>query len=163
MIRRMTLSDLERAVAIQQEAFAGTTLGFTRLQLEVELARATAVLLCACAEPNGQLAQSEAKVQGVLIAWQIAGDFELLNMAVATEARGCGLGRALVSALIELAQEGADGACIFLEVRTDNAPALALYRSAGFEASRVRKGYYQDGCDALEMVLRHPTRGPFTA
>jgi ribosomal-protein-alanine N-acetyltransferase len=38
----------------------------------------------------------------------------------------------------------------FLEVRTSNAGAIALYRRFGFEQKGVRKGYYPDnGEDAL--------------
>ena len=39
-----------------------------------------------------------------------------------------------------------------LEVRLDNAGALALYHALGFEICGRRQGYYRDGSDAL--VLR---------
>jgi [ribosomal protein S18]-alanine N-acetyltransferase len=147
MIRRMTPGDLAQVVAIQEEAFAGTTLGFTALQLEIELARERSALWCAHNEAG--------VVVGVLIAWHVDGEFELLNMAVANAARSRGYGCALLDALLEHVQlVGAtqpDGARVLLEVRTDNAPAIALYKKRGFETLRLRKGYYQDGCDALEM------------
>ena len=38
-----------------------------------------------------------------------------------------------------------------LEVRRDNAAAQALYRSRGFEVVAERRGYYDDGEDALVM------------
>jgi [ribosomal protein S18]-alanine N-acetyltransferase len=148
MIRRMTHADLKQVVAIQEEAFAGTTLGFTQLQLEIELKRERSLLWCA---------QSNDLPVGVLIAWQVDEDFELLNMAVAMSERGRGVGGALVDTLLEharqkfVAADARSAARVFLEVRTDNVPALALYKARGFETLRLRKGYYQDGCDALEL------------
>jgi ribosomal-protein-alanine N-acetyltransferase len=40
-----------------------------------------------------------------------------------------------------------------LEVRRSNAPAIALYRALGFLHDTVRRGYYQDGEDAVLMSL----------
>ena len=42
---------------------------------------------------------------------------------------------------------------IFLEVRTDNVPAITLYESYGFSILGTRKGYYQpSGADAYAMM-----------
>lgn len=42
---------------------------------------------------------------------------------------------------------------IYLEVRTDNMPAIALYERFGFQKIGVRKRYYQpSGADAFTMV-----------
>ena len=47
-----------------------------------------------------------------------------------------------------LDEVGPDGV-VYLEVRTDNEPALELYRSLGFETIGVRKRYYRaSGADA---------------
>ena len=43
---------------------------------------------------------------------------------------------------------------VTLEVRVSNEPAIALYRSFGFEEAGIRKRYYGDGEDALIMWLR---------
>ena len=40
---------------------------------------------------------------------------------------------------------------MFLEVNENNAPAIALYTSRGFEISRIRKNYYKSG---NALVLR---------
>ena len=46
----------------------------------------------------------------------------------------------------------ADGGVVYLEVRTDNAPAIALYESAGFVTMGIRKRYYRvSGADAYTM------------
>lgn len=92
---------------------------------------------------------------GFLVARAVAGEAELLTLAVAPEARGRGLGARLVGRFLYQARlRGAERA--FLEVATDNAPALALYRRAGFATSGRRRGYYHapDGSavDALVMT-----------
>ena len=46
----------------------------------------------------------------------------------------------------------ADGGAVYLEVRTDNEPAIALYRSTGFEQVGLRRRYYRvSGADAYTM------------
>jgi len=57
-----------------------------------------------------------------------AGEAELARLLVAPAARGRGVGRVLVGALVGVA--GYDD--VFLRVRPDNAVALASYRGAGF-------------------------------
>ena len=42
---------------------------------------------------------------------------------------------------------------VLLEVRRSNEGALALYRRLGFALTNVRRGYYADGEDALEMLV----------
>ena len=89
---------------------------------------------------------------GFVLARAVAGEAEILTLAVAPAARGKGLGRALLQAAISKAQAlGAQ--TMFLEVGADNPAALALYAGLGFTKVGDRKGYYQ-GRDAL--VLRLP-------
>ena len=46
---------------------------------------------------------------------------------------------------------------LFLEVRTQNAAARALYRAYGFTEAGVRKNYYKDPVDdAIIMLKAHP-------
>lgn len=88
--------------------------------------------------------------QGFILCRAIAGEAEILTLAVAPAARRLGVGRALVEAAGGLAsQGGADS--LFLEVAHDNVAALALYASAGFERVGLRKGYYASGADAVVM------------
>jgi ribosomal-protein-alanine N-acetyltransferase len=80
---------------------------------------------------------------------------EVHTMAVATEHQGRGVGRSLLLALLDHAD--ALDATTFLEVRTDNDPAIALYEKHGFEIVGLRKRYYQpSGADAHTM--RRPAR-----
>ncbi|MEP6980339.1 MAG: ribosomal protein S18-alanine N-acetyltransferase, partial [Nakamurella sp.] len=74
---------------------------------------------------------------------------EVQTIGVAPGFQGTGIGRRLLAALVDAAGERE----IRLEVRTDNAPALGLYRSFGFELAGLRKRYYQpSGADAYTMV-----------
>lgn len=87
-----------------------------------------------------------------LIAWHVADELHLLMIATHPEARRKGVGRALVSKLVEHAFDK-NVMHIFLEVRRSNIAAIALYRAFGFYLLSIRKGYYADGEDALEMAL----------
>ena len=79
---------------------------------------------------------------GFLLGRAVAGEAELLTVAVAPEARGRGLGRRLVARFLYQARlRGAEVA--FLEVAEDNAPARAVYAGAGFAESGRRRGYYR--------------------
>jgi ribosomal-protein-alanine N-acetyltransferase len=93
---------------------------------------------------------------GFVLASAIAGQSEILTLAVVPARGGGGGGRAgLGQALLQaaMAEAGRRGAGeMFLEVATGNAAARALYESAGFRAAGLRRRYYADGADAL--VLR---------
>ncbi|MEV6608286.1 ribosomal protein S18-alanine N-acetyltransferase [Kutzneria sp. NPDC051319] len=81
-----------------------------------------------------------------------APDYEgsVQTIAVDTDWQGRGVGKALLEALLARADEVA--APVFLEVRTDNDVAMALYRSRGFEQLGLRRRYYQpSGADAYTM------------
>lgn len=85
---------------------------------------------------------------GVILVRVTADEAEILTVAVAPDAQGRGLGRALLEhAMHEAAGRGATS--MVLEVSTANAPALALYAAAGFETVGRRSRYYPDGADAL--------------
>ncbi|UWQ21650.1 GNAT family N-acetyltransferase [Jannaschia sp. W003] len=85
----------------------------------------------------------------------VAGEAELLTLAVAPERRREGRARALLAAFEDAAR--ARGAAeAFLEVSEANAPARALYVASGWREAGRRRGYYA-GTDAL--VLRRVLGG----
>ena len=62
-----------------------------------------------------------------------------------------GIGRALLNALLHKADEAR--APTYLEVRTDNRTAIALYEANGFATIGLRRRYYQpSGADAYTMI-----------
>jgi ribosomal-protein-alanine N-acetyltransferase len=76
------------------------------------------------------------------------------TIAVAPGHQRRGLGGTLLAALMSDA-DGRGLPKVGLEVRTDNAPAIALYERFGFKPVAVRKGYYQpSGADALVMMTQ---------
>lgn len=92
----------------------------------------------------------------------IAGEAEVLTLAVSPSHQRRGAGIALLTAGLDLAMAaGAESA--FLEVAADNAAAIALYTGAGFEPAGRRVGYYArpDGPAIDALVLRRAlNRGP---
>lgn len=113
------------------------------------------------AEIDGILATSGAfllaEADGFLIGRALAGEAELLTLAVAPEMRRKGLATRLLAAFLDrAAREGASRA--FLEVAADNAPARALYARAGFAESGCRRGYYRhpDGRATDALILTRP-------
>ncbi len=96
-------------------------------------------------------------VVGYIITRCVAGEAELFRICVKEEARRHGTGRLLLMRGIEAAREDGAGK-MFLEVRSQNAPARALYANAGFEEAGLRKNYYSDPeDDAVIMVLETAT------
>lgn len=91
--------------------------------------------------------------EGFLIGRAIAGEAELLTLAVAPERRRQGAGERLLAAfLTESARLGA--ATAFLEVAADNVAALALYRRHGFDETGRRRGYYRDAPgEAVDAIV----------
>jgi ribosomal-protein-alanine N-acetyltransferase len=79
-------------------------------------------------------------LSGFILCRLIAGEAEVLTLAVRPAARRRGLGRALLEAALTLAQPSAT--TMFLEVAADNPGAVALYAGAGFETVGRRSGYY---------------------
>jgi ribosomal-protein-alanine N-acetyltransferase len=90
---------------------------------------------------------------GMVLARAVAGEAEILALAVVPRLRRQGRGAALLAAAERWAAEGGARA-MYLEVAVDNRPAGALYRRAGYLPAGRRRAYYRDGRDAL--VLRKP-------
>jgi ribosomal protein S18 acetylase RimI-like enzyme len=80
-----------------------------------------------------------------------------LGMSILPEARGQGGGRALLDAILEHARAGGAHK-VELEVWTDNARAIALYVSAGFEVEGLRRNHYRrrDGRLRSSLLMAQP-------
>lgn len=79
---------------------------------------------------------------GYVLALVMADEGEIADVAVAPDARGRGVARALLDQMIvDLVAEGVRA--LYLEVRESNAAARALYRSLEFEQVGRRRGYYR--------------------
>jgi ribosomal-protein-alanine N-acetyltransferase len=88
---------------------------------------------------------------GYILYWVVLDEAELLNIAVHTDHRGQGHGRTLLETGLQAARQRG-GQMMHLEVRRSNAPAIALYDSAGFQRTGIRRRYYaNNGEDAILM------------
>ena len=85
---------------------------------------------------------------GLCSAWIVIDELHITFVAVNPIHQRKGLGRLLLSDLIkrsELLQTNH----IHLEVKENNEPAKALYKSMGFQTVGNRSNFYKDGSDAL--------------
>ncbi len=95
------------------------------------------------------------RLAGFIMSRLVEDEAEILSVAVAGAWQGRGLARSMLDLhLRRLAGLGAR--TVFLEVDEHNAPAIRLYRRAGFNEVARRPNYYQgrDGTAATALVLR---------
>ena len=90
--------------------------------------------------------RDDARVLGVITLHDMGEVTDLNRIVVAPEARR----RGVADALMRAALENESRRCL-LEVRDDNAPAVALYKKHGFATIHRRNDYYGAGADALVM------------
>lgn len=90
---------------------------------------------------------------GLLFASRVADELGILSVIVADTWRRRGVGRALVKVALEDEARDKITRVVLLEVRRQNLPAVRLYRSLGFVATRLRRDYYDHPPDdAVEMA-----------
>jgi len=101
----------------------------------------------------GLVAHTSPGIAGYLIAREVAGTGEVLNLAVSPEYRRHGVARALLRAGLTYFRKRRVEE-VFLEVRESNRSAQALYLSAGFRPIGQRVAYYRNPKeDALVLWL----------
>lgn len=81
------------------------------------------------------------QLAGYFLAMVGVGELHLLNLTVAPAWQGQGHGSALLEVVLEHARARRLGS-VWLEVRSSNQRARALYARRGFEEAGVRRGYY---------------------
>ncbi|WP_380057848.1 ribosomal protein S18-alanine N-acetyltransferase [Falsihalocynthiibacter sp. SS001] len=92
---------------------------------------------------------------GFALGRAVAGEAELLTVAVPPEARRQGTGRTLLEQFEEESRRR-EATESFLEVATDNHAAIALYSAAGYDDSGRRTKYYRspNGAFLDALVMR---------
>lgn len=83
---------------------------------------------------------------------EITDEINIFTVAVDTQYRNIGLATRLVEEAKTLAKE-LNINKMSLEVSDNNLRAYLLYEKLGFKIRRVRKNYYADKCNAIEMEL----------
>ena len=92
--------------------------------------------------------QARPELLGYFVAMKGVDETHLLNITVAPKYQLQGWGRLMLDALA-LWSRGQGAQWLWLEVRTSNAHAKALYTRYGFREVGLRKGYYPEGGTGL--------------
>jgi ribosomal-protein-alanine N-acetyltransferase len=93
------------------------------------------------------------RIAGYIVARESAGELHINNVAVRDQFRRRGIGSALLGRILETAKR-LRVKVAFLEVRSSNRAARALYERHGFKAVARRADYYSDPReDAVVMSL----------
>ena len=149
-LRELTVADAAATAAIEADVFAGET-PWSRDVFAVQFAHPYTFYVGAFEDGGGDDSELIGYAGLAKLGPPEDPEFEVHTIAVAREHQGRGIGRVLMDQLVNAADMH-DGQ-MFLEVRTDNTAALALYESYGFTQIGVRKGYYQPtGADAYTMM-----------
>lgn len=138
--RPMVASDLDTVVAIEQRAFSHP---WSRALYEDALTGYQCHVL-----------EQDDRHLGHVVMQYIVDEAHLLNIVIAVDQQGRGLGSRLLEFALGQARERNCASC-FLEVRESNTAAYALYERHGFNEIDRRRNYYPtvDGHeDALVMV-----------
>ncbi|MFQ6752176.1 MAG: tRNA (adenosine(37)-N6)-threonylcarbamoyltransferase complex dimerization subunit type 1 TsaB [Clostridia bacterium] len=93
------------------------------------------------------------KIVGFILL-EMTDEINIMSVAVDKEYRNLGLATKLIEKTKEYAlSKGID--TLSLEVSERNITAYLLYEKLGFAKRRIRKNYYTDGSNAIEMIFRH--------
>lgn len=153
----MTVADLDAVCEVEKLAYAHP---WSRRHFADSVAAGyPAVLLLGEALP-GELPhppRADGRVLlGYLVAMPGVDEVHLLNITVTPPHQRCGWARLMLDALA-LWSRGRAAQSLWLEVRTSNTPARALYTAYGFRQVGVRRAYYPAGHsqreDAVVMSL----------
>lgn len=127
----VTVEELPAIAAIEREAFSDP---WSEKSFREALAHPAIYFVAARGDAG--------EVLGYVVAWFVADEGQIANLAVAPSGWGVGIGRALLDAALREAvlRKATE---VYLEVRDSNERARRLYRSRGFEEVGRRRGYYR--------------------
>lgn len=139
-LRPLTSADVPAVAALERALFARSA--WTEPMVREELTAPGRYYLAT---------DDELGLAGYAGSWFDGDVSQVMTIGVAPRAQRRGLGRMLLRALVDHAQDlGAQA--VLLEVAVTNAAALALYRAEGFEVLARRPRYYQpEDVDAWTM------------
>jgi len=141
VLRPPLKGDLDRLVEIENAAFSGDRL--SRRALRRLMVSQSAALI---------IAEAEGRIAGCAVVLFRKGteSARLYSIAVDRAFIGKGIGTRLLEAGETEARLRGRGV-MSLEVRAENAAAIALYEKAGYRLFQRKLGYYEDGEDGLKM------------
>ena len=142
-IRLISETDLDAVLAIEEDCYPHPWSSRQFLQ-EVENPVASILVY-----------EIENEIAGYICYWLIAGEMQILNLATSPRLRRHGIAAQLLEQALERCS-ASDLSSSWLEVRSGNRAAIALYQRYGFKLSGTRRAYYRDGEDAFVMVKTFP-------
>src|ERR1051325_11572612 len=148
-IIRMTEHDLLEVVEIEEQSGLSRW-GWAAYYAELQGANRDLMLI---AKPTRSSILEAGPIAGYIVARETAGELHINNVAVRAEYRRRGIGATLLNRVLDEARRRKANAA-FLEVRSANYAAQALYEKCGFKAIARRANYYSDPQeDAVVMSL----------
>lgn len=148
-ITRMSEHDLLEVVEIEEQSGLSRW-GWAAYYAELQGANRDLMLI---ARATHALIVEPGPIAGYIVARETAGELHINNVAVRAEFRRRGIGAALLGRILHEARRRKANAA-FLEVRSANLAAQALYEKNGFRAIARRADYYSEPReDAVVMTL----------
>ncbi len=153
-LREIEKADISQILAIEEDLFSDpwtAEVFLEELESKSLFTKVIAGQIKSC--KHNYLLEYKEKIVGFFLAWEIYGEYSIMNIGVSKEFQGKGFGTYLLTKLIEKAIEF-ECLNIYLEVRQSNIPAIKLYKKFEFKEIARRKDYYS--CpqeDALIMRL----------
>jgi len=144
VIGRYTRGDLDEILAIERASFPHP---WSPEMFDEELNNRLCHIFVA-----RERAGTGGRVVGYVCFWLFLAEMHLLNIAVDPVSRQRGIGAGLLARALDFARERGVK-MVFLEARRGNRSAQSLYRRFGFREMGVRPRYYEDGEDAIVMLL----------
>lgn len=99
------------------------------------------------------VAEEEEEILGYCGFCFVLDEAEIPNVCVKAEARKKGVGKQMMTALLDAARE-LGIVVLYLEVRESNAPARCLYESLGFAADGIRKNFYEQPVENAVLMSK---------
>jgi ribosomal-protein-alanine N-acetyltransferase len=142
-LRPVSVDDIDKILEIEKKSYK---LPWTKEQFYEELNKPYSRFLVLTDDETDSL------IAGYIVYWIMFDEAHILNVTIDTEWRGLGFAKKLVRTVINESLKK-NLKRVFLEVRKSNLGAINLYQSLGFYIDHIKPKFYDDGEDALFMVL----------
>ncbi len=141
IIKSINQNDVEKVAKLEQETFLFDAYSIDTYK---EMLANDMYKQFGCFKNDGSLA-------GFLVVYCFENDATIIKIVVGKLDRKKGVATNLLNNFFEIVKDKID--TVLLEVSKNNLCAISFYEKFGFKEYHVRKNYYADGSDAIEMKL----------